>query len=212
MTDEPGAKTRVRRLAGRNIQRLLDEQGRHQDWLALQAQAHGRQWDQSTVSRFVKGGRALTLEDALSFLLLLNVPLVDLLRGDDTVTLADTEMSAEELRDLVMTGRSTAVVPEAAQPATERLAALLGVTTQEVDDSAIRLWDLTADEELEKRVARSHKAYSGVDPMEPLADLRSLAAPAVDPRRRRAWESHHERAMAAEIAEDLALTSKGRKR
>ena len=219
MTDEQGPKIRVRGLVGRNLQRQLDESGISQDQFAARARAHGRDWDQSTVSRFIKGGRALTLEDALSFLALLNVPLVELLRGDELVVLAGTAIPADELRDLVSTGRSSSTAPLAAAtddsgPAAERISSTLGVIVEAVQDSAVRLWGLPVDDELAHRMADSEKRFTGIDPRDYVARIASpFVSASVDPRRRRAWQGHHERAITNDIRDELGTikTKRGRK-
>ena len=207
-------------MAGAQLQLYLDAQGVSQEQFAARCRAYGRDWDQSTVSRFVAGRRTLTFEDVMVFLAVLRVPLVKLLDGDDPVVLGgEVVLSSAELRELVTSGRARSLagssLEEDDRPVGERVAAALDLSVDEVDDIAYRLWSLPVDDELARRMADSVKAFTGIDPREPRDPMVQFTDPLgrrVDPRRRRAWQGHHERAMTDQLRDELSQVRRGRKR
>ena len=120
---------------------------------------------QETVSRFVKGSRALTLEDTLVLAASLEVPVVRLLHGDDTVKLNGSEVPAGQVRDVLLHGRvqsdhangsvlDALAVGEARETTAveQQVADTLQTTVEKVVDASYRLWKVPPDDRLERRL------------------------------------------------------------
>src|SRR4051794_29706224 len=113
MTNQSEPTLRIRGLVGRNIEQLLDaKELRQQDLADLVKRSGLADWPQETVSRFIKGRRALSLEDAVVFAAALQVPLDRLLAGEDVVRIGGQPVPAAQLRDVIRTGRLQADDPE----------------------------------------------------------------------------------------------------
>ena len=201
-------------MVGRNLEQLLTTKGlRQQDFADLIQRARLADWPQETISRFVKGGRNLSLEDALLIAAGLQVPLARLLDGDDTVLLAGKPVTAAQLRDVITAGRVQTghaadspldVLSDGGDDDTtaleHQLAQALGVRVPQMRRAARRVWDLPPQEELDVRMARSLKRWrEGQGPIPPPR----FAHP--DDRTRRAWRGHHVRAMAEQLAEYMGI-------
>jgi transcriptional regulator with XRE-family HTH domain len=224
MANTAKPKTRVRGFVGQNVEQLLEDRGLRQDDLARVVREAGLgAWDQTVVSRLVKGSRALTLEESVVLAAALGVPLVQLLRGEANLLLGTAPVTAGQVRDVVTTGRVSsenqastaldALSAAAGRPAgsiTAQIAAELRTTEEKVERAAWKLWHLEVADELEVRMRESIKAYTGTDPglqgmvggvgvIQNLGTVLRLGQ--VDPRRRRAWQGHHIKDMTEEIAE-----------
>jgi transcriptional regulator with XRE-family HTH domain len=225
MTNEPATKTDIRGFVGRNVSRLLEIRGWPQDDLARRAQVAGlAKWDQTVVSRIASGQRTLSLEDAVVLSAVFSVPLVELLHGEGQVLLAGAPVPAAQLRDVVSTGRvadahrgdslldTLTTGTDDSSLLAARIASELGVTARQVERAAWALWSLRVDDELERRMAESTKAFTGTDPR----DARfagTISGITVDARRRRAWQGHHVPTMADELRDEFEMYShQGRKR
>jgi transcriptional regulator with XRE-family HTH domain len=205
-------KTRVRGLVGRNVDELLTAKGlRQQDFAELLRRSGLADWPQETISRFVKGGRSLSLEDAIIIAAGLQVRLDRLLAGDGTALLGGQSVPTAQLRDVIATGRVQQdnvdsspldLLSEGAPgdgTALERqIAEGLGIPVRKVQTSARHVWpDFALDQELSVRMSQSLKRWRDAE------TLGVAASP--DDRIRRAWRGHHVRAMIAELGDYLGI-------
>lgn len=220
MSNDHGSTIRVRGLVGRNIAALLEAQNMRQEDLSTRVRAAGAaDWPQETVSRYVKGTRALTLEDTVVLAAALGVPFTRLLIGGDHVTLLGNVVLAAQVRDVVQHGRVQAdsangsvldalALGEATEVTAveQQLADTLQVTVREVVNAAYRLWDLPPDDELESRMRKSREAFTGSRGGSIDAAARAMGqVPQTTHKQERAWRGHHVAVMAKDLALDVQV-------
>ena len=205
MANASEPQTDLRGLVGRNIQQALDSVGyiQHSE-LATALRRRGLStWDKTTVSRLVGGKRGLGLDEAVVLCSVLQVPMTQLLAGDDTVTLAGNPVPAAQLRDIVQNGRvgvlhrgSTVLddVTATTQWLTDTVADKLGLDPAEVNRLAQLIYQRAVEDEYLDRMAASFRAWQreqpGAQPDEQTQAFR---------RRTAAWSGHHLRAITDQI-------------
>jgi hypothetical protein len=199
---------------GTNIERLLGTRGQRQDDLARTVRDAGLgKWDQSVVSKIVRGTRALTFEEVIVLAAALGIPVVDLVAGDGDVALGQATVTAAQVRDVLAHGHVLdehradgaldRLASSAARPGfslTASIAAELDCPEHEVEHAAIELWNLPVSDELERRTRQSVRAFTGLAADDPrVFDLTALGSLQVSTRQVRAWRGHH----IAHMTEDL---------
>jgi transcriptional regulator with XRE-family HTH domain len=228
MADHKTPKTRVRGLFGQAMQQHLDGLGVRQEDLAARVQASGlASWDQAIVSRFIAGRRMLSLEDAITIAAALGVPLVELLPGDELVTLGGVPVPVQQVRDVLAYGR---VLPEhragsaldelttgdeRASAAAQQVAASLGWTSAEAETVAWERWQLPVADELARRMRISEELFTGEKrsayPTKRLTDPWTVSVDTVGAARRRGWRGAHIQDMADELRNHGRPTRGGRR-
>jgi hypothetical protein len=203
----------VRRLFGQTVgERLISTATRQEDLAARLRDAGLVKWDPSAFSRLIQGKRGVQLEEAIVLCAALGLPLHRLFDGSEIVTLpGGHEVPGAQVRDViqhgvVQAGHAAATVLDDLAPGhlrpgpAEQVDRDLRITPVELVDRAITLWRMPFADALERRMAESEEAFSGIDPGRPGANLaRAANGVTVTARHRRGWLGHHLRRMTEEL-------------
>jgi transcriptional regulator with XRE-family HTH domain len=143
-------------VVGENLKRLRAQWHQTQDELADWLQGRGLPWSRSQVAAIETGKReSLDLVTAAVLAAALEAPLGDLLAGDGYVRHADGAVSRRWLRDALAGERVEVaeLAPKAAFTVDAAIASSLRVHPEDIARAAGPLWNRSAIEERDRRVA-----------------------------------------------------------